>query len=36
MLALVERYNPCGQSLIHMLVRFMRQSSMQGKAFLKV
>ena len=29
-------YSPFGQSLNHMLVHFLRQSSMQGKAFLKV
>ena len=36
MFALVARYNPLGQSLIHLLLRFMRQSTMQGKGFLKV
>ena len=32
----LAHYNPLGQSLIHMLVCFMRQSSMQSKAFMKV
>ena len=36
MLALVACYNPFAQSLIHMLIRFMRQFSMQSKAFLNV
>ena len=36
MLALVVSYNPSDQSQIHMFIRFMRQSSMQSKAFLKV
>ena len=36
MLALVVRYNLFGQREIHMLVHFMRQSSLQSKGFLKV